>query len=218
MAHQVEGVDSSHRHALLLEQAGDRSCPFAFDLPVPSVRSHECFESASHRGSASVLPSSSLLTSVRLPPRLNIRIGSDSEGCAASCNTRSAAMSRHWRRFIKPQSGQALPLPALLGTLQAARKAGGPPNHACRSRQHCCPPRTKATSCSWIWPGARPRPRHLRAARRHGPGRQRLDHIPNSEPPRVRIISPTTPSTRPTRGTAEEVNIIGRIRWYAREI
>ena len=40
---------------------------------------------------------------------------------------------------------------------------------------------------------------------------KRLDHIPNSEPPRVRIIS-DNPLYAPYEGTAEEVNIIGRIR------
>ena len=46
---------------------------------------------------------------------------------------------------------------------------------------------------------------------------KRLDHIPNSDPPRVRIIS-DNPLYSPYEGTAEEVNIIGRIRWFAREI
>ena len=46
---------------------------------------------------------------------------------------------------------------------------------------------------------------------------KRLDHIPNTDPPRVRIIS-DNPLYSPYEGTAEEVNIIGRIRWYAREI
>jgi phage repressor protein C with HTH and peptisase S24 domain len=46
---------------------------------------------------------------------------------------------------------------------------------------------------------------------------KRLDHIPNSEPPRVRIIS-DNPLYAPYEGTAEEVNIIGRVRWFAREI
>jgi phage repressor protein C with HTH and peptisase S24 domain len=46
---------------------------------------------------------------------------------------------------------------------------------------------------------------------------KRLDHIPNSEPPKVRIIS-DNPLYAPYEGTAEEVNIIGRIRWFAREI
>jgi phage repressor protein C with HTH and peptisase S24 domain len=46
---------------------------------------------------------------------------------------------------------------------------------------------------------------------------KRLDHIPNTAPPRVRILS-DNPLYAPYEGTAEEVNIIGRIRWYAREI
>ena len=46
---------------------------------------------------------------------------------------------------------------------------------------------------------------------------KRLDHIPNTDPPRVRIIS-DNPWYSPYEGTAEEVNIIGRIRWFAREI
>jgi phage repressor protein C with HTH and peptisase S24 domain len=46
---------------------------------------------------------------------------------------------------------------------------------------------------------------------------KRLDHIPNSDPPRVRIISDNAFYV-PYDCTAEEVNIIGRIRWYAREI
>ena len=46
---------------------------------------------------------------------------------------------------------------------------------------------------------------------------KRLDHIPNSDPPRVRILS-DNPLYAPYEGTAEEVNIIGRIRWFAREI
>ena len=45
---------------------------------------------------------------------------------------------------------------------------------------------------------------------------KRLDHIPNSEPPRVRIL-PDNPLYAPYDGTPEEVNIIGRIRWFARE-
>ena len=46
---------------------------------------------------------------------------------------------------------------------------------------------------------------------------KRLDHIPNTDPPRVRIIS-DNPLYSPYEGTAEEVNIIGRIRRFAREI
>jgi phage repressor protein C with HTH and peptisase S24 domain len=66
-------------------------------------------------------------------------------------------------------------------------------------------------------PGGRRRPWHRRAPRWHGPGREALDHIPNTDPPRVRIIS-DNPLYSPYEGTAEEVNIIGRIRWFAREI
>ena len=44
-----------------------------------------------------------------------------------------------------------------------------------------------------------------------------LAYIPNSDPPRVRIIS-DTPLYKPYEGSGEEINIIGRIRWFAREI
>jgi phage repressor protein C with HTH and peptisase S24 domain len=46
---------------------------------------------------------------------------------------------------------------------------------------------------------------------------KRLEHVPNSDPPAVRIIS-DNPLYRPYEGTAEEINIIGRIRWFAREM
>lgn len=46
---------------------------------------------------------------------------------------------------------------------------------------------------------------------------KRLEHIPNNDPPRVRIISDNT-LYAPYEGTADEVNIIGRVRWFAREI
>ena len=46
---------------------------------------------------------------------------------------------------------------------------------------------------------------------------KRLEHIPNSDPPRVQIIS-DNPHYSPYECTAEEVNIIGRVRWYGREI
>jgi phage repressor protein C with HTH and peptisase S24 domain len=46
---------------------------------------------------------------------------------------------------------------------------------------------------------------------------KRLEHIPNSDPPRVRIISDNA-LYAPYEGTADEVNIVGRIRWFAREI
>ena len=46
---------------------------------------------------------------------------------------------------------------------------------------------------------------------------KRLEHIPNSDPPRVRIIS-DNPHYSPYECTSEEANIIGRVRWYGREI
>jgi phage repressor protein C with HTH and peptisase S24 domain len=46
---------------------------------------------------------------------------------------------------------------------------------------------------------------------------KRLEHIPNSEPPRLRIISDNT-FYAPYEGIAEQVNVIGRIRWFAREM
>ena len=90
---------------------------------------------------------------------------------------------------------------------------------SCMSRATaCCPRCTTATSCSWIWPDAPPTPPGIFALH-DGMGlvAKRLDHIPNTEPPRVRII-PDNPLYAPYEGTAEEVNIIGGIRWFAREI
>ena len=46
---------------------------------------------------------------------------------------------------------------------------------------------------------------------------KRIEHIPQSEPPRVRIISDNQ-LYQPYECTADEVNIIGRIRWFAREM
>lgn len=46
---------------------------------------------------------------------------------------------------------------------------------------------------------------------------KRLEHIPNHNPPKVRVISDNA-LYKPYERTAEEVNIIGRIRWFAREI
>ena len=46
---------------------------------------------------------------------------------------------------------------------------------------------------------------------------KRLDHVPNSEPPRVRIIS-DNPLYARYDGVADETNIVGRIRWFAREL
>ena len=44
-----------------------------------------------------------------------------------------------------------------------------------------------------------------------------MQHIPNSYPPRVRIIS-DNPLYKPYEGSGDEVNINGRIRWFAREM
>ena len=46
---------------------------------------------------------------------------------------------------------------------------------------------------------------------------KRLEHIPMSDPPRVRIIS-DNPHYTPYECTADEVNIVGRVRWYGREM
>ena len=46
---------------------------------------------------------------------------------------------------------------------------------------------------------------------------KRLEHIPNSDPPAVRVISDNGLYS-PYERTADEVNIIGRIRWFAREM
>jgi phage repressor protein C with HTH and peptisase S24 domain len=46
---------------------------------------------------------------------------------------------------------------------------------------------------------------------------KRLEHIPNSDPPMVRIISDNARYSAYER-TADEINIVGRIRWFAREM
>jgi phage repressor protein C with HTH and peptisase S24 domain len=46
---------------------------------------------------------------------------------------------------------------------------------------------------------------------------KRLEHIPNHDPPKVRVISDNTFYSAYER-TADEISIIGRIRWFAREI
>jgi phage repressor protein C with HTH and peptisase S24 domain len=46
---------------------------------------------------------------------------------------------------------------------------------------------------------------------------KRLEYVPMSEPPRLRIISDNQQYT-PYECTAEEVNIVGRVRWYGREM
>jgi hypothetical protein len=45
----------------------------------------------------------------------------------------------------------------------------------------------------------------------------RLKHIPNSDPPRVRIISNNL-LYKPYEGSGEKINIIGRRRWVACEM
>ena len=46
---------------------------------------------------------------------------------------------------------------------------------------------------------------------------KRLEHIRNSDPPAVRVISDNKFYPAYER-TAEEIRIIGRIRWFAREM
>ncbi|PPB81363.1 peptidase S24-like protein [Albidovulum inexpectatum] len=46
---------------------------------------------------------------------------------------------------------------------------------------------------------------------------KRLEHIPNSDPPAVRVIS-DNPVYSPYERTADEIYIVGRIRWFAREL
>jgi transcriptional regulator with XRE-family HTH domain len=46
---------------------------------------------------------------------------------------------------------------------------------------------------------------------------RRLEHVPMSDPPRVRIISDNGRYT-PYDCTAAEIRIIGRVRWYGREL
>jgi len=46
---------------------------------------------------------------------------------------------------------------------------------------------------------------------------KRLEHIPNSDPPSVRVISDNQ-YYNPYERSAEEINIIGRICWFSREI
>jgi phage repressor protein C with HTH and peptisase S24 domain len=46
---------------------------------------------------------------------------------------------------------------------------------------------------------------------------KRLEHIPNSDPPAMRVIS-DNPIYGPYERTADEIHIVGRIRWFAREI
>ena len=46
---------------------------------------------------------------------------------------------------------------------------------------------------------------------------KRLEHIPNSDPPRVKIVSDND-RYAPYERLVDEMNIVGRIRWFAREM
>jgi phage repressor protein C with HTH and peptisase S24 domain len=46
---------------------------------------------------------------------------------------------------------------------------------------------------------------------------KRVEHIPNSDPPRVHIISDNS-LYKPYEGSGERINIIGRTRCFAREM
>lgn len=46
---------------------------------------------------------------------------------------------------------------------------------------------------------------------------KRLEHVPNSDPPRVRTTA-GNPRYAPCEGVADEINVVGRIRWFAREL
>ncbi len=44
-----------------------------------------------------------------------------------------------------------------------------------------------------------------------------LEHVASADPPTVRFIS-DIPNYGPYERSSEEVNVVGRIRWFAREI
>jgi len=44
---------------------------------------------------------------------------------------------------------------------------------------------------------------------------KRIEHIPSSDPPRIRVTS-DNPNYSPYSCLLDEVNIVGRIRWYGR--
>ena len=46
---------------------------------------------------------------------------------------------------------------------------------------------------------------------------KRLEYIPNNDLPKFRVISDNT-FYSPYERTADEINIVGRIRWFAREL
>lgn len=46
---------------------------------------------------------------------------------------------------------------------------------------------------------------------------KRLEHVPNSRPPKICILS-DNPLYSPYKRSIDEIRIIGRIRWFAREL
>ena len=46
---------------------------------------------------------------------------------------------------------------------------------------------------------------------------KRIEHIPSSEPPRISVTS-DNPNYSPYECLLDEVNIVGRIRWYGRVV
>jgi phage repressor protein C with HTH and peptisase S24 domain len=46
---------------------------------------------------------------------------------------------------------------------------------------------------------------------------KRIEAVPNSDPPRIRILS-DNPVYRPYEQLLEMINIVGRVRWFAREL
>jgi phage repressor protein C with HTH and peptisase S24 domain len=51
----------------------------------------------------------------------------------------------------------------------------------------------------------------------HGLVAKRIEAVPNCDPPRIRIIS-DNPMYSPYEQLLEMVNIVGRVRWFAREV
>ncbi len=90
---------------------------------------------------------------------------------------------------------------------------------SCMSRATACIPRCRtATRCSSIFSRRSPVPPGIFVLH-DGIGlvAKRLEHIPNSDPPAMRVIS-DNPIYGPYERTADEIHIVGRIRWFAREI
>ena len=58
---------------------------------------------------------------------------------------------------------------------------------------------------------------HLRHLGWHGVVAKRVEHIPNSEPPKV-VIKSVNPEYQAYERIAEEVNVVGRVVWAARRL